>query len=1127
MNDRFEREESLFHAAAQLSRDAQKTFLKRECGEDAALHRRLEALLKSDNNATGLLEQPLVAQPPREEAAPSPKGEKPGDSIGRYKLLEKIGEGGCGIVYMAEQEEPVRRRVALKIIKLGMDTRHVVARFEAERQALAMMDHPNISKVLDAGASDTGRPFFVMELVRGKKITDYCDRERLSTRERLELFMQVCQAVQHAHQKGIIHRDLKPSNILVTLQDGAVTPKVIDFGIAKATTGQRLTNQTLFTAFEQFLGTPAYMSPEQAHLTSQDIDTRSDIYSLGVLLYELLTGKTPFDSKALLESGLEALQRTIRVVEPTRPSTRLSTMDGPELVMAARSRQIDPPRLISLVKGDLDWIVMTCLEKDRARRYATANGLALDIGRYLNSEPVAARPPSNLYRARKALQRHKLALGAVAAVLLGLIVSSLLYLREERDRARSKLSEAVAAERLQGAYLMQAQAGRWSKRAGRRFSGLDLLAKAAAIRPSLELRNEAIACMALTDMRPILPLDVDEMDGKKIGFDPNYERMAYVDSKATVHIRRLSDGSELEQFPGYELPFSYLEFSPDGQLLFFACGPKQNRAEVWDLRTKKMVLQSSEALFRTVDFSADNRFLALAYESQTNGHPVRIYDLASNQPAESPQPVASLKHTSLPFYVRFNPANPTVLLTSDGSREVRLWNWRSGELLRELAHPDRVFGIGWSPDGRTMATGCGDSLVRLWNVDEGYSLVGLLRGHDRDAVFVNFAGGGKLLASAGWDGRMLLWDVTDQREITRMPAEGKVGRFNPMGRKFDAWRGWKGSVVEAAEGYGYRLLRPKGLKGPANNCAFSPDGRVLMSGHLSGVCLWDSASGENIQECQQPGEGHFVLFHPNGQRVFVGSPDSILEWSILPATNRFRFDLSSERKWTTEAERSMLACDSAGTKLVMASGGAVSAIDLRAGLPVTRTAEANYKFATVSPNGRLAAAWSIMDNAFLYSTNCVVWDLKTTNLVRVLPTSRDIFAAFSPNNRWLAVGDSDQFRLWDVNTWQSLQTIPREIANYPGWLAFAPDSATMAVAITRSIVQLRETLSGRALATLEAPDEMEVAWIAFSLDGAKLAIACSTGAIQLWDLHAVRKQLAKMNLNWNSASFVSGSTFGK
>jgi len=319
-------EQAVFaEALRRTTPEARVAYLDGTCGADTPLRRRVEDLLRAAENAGDFLEQPPAGLGEDDCSAllGSKSGESPGDRIGRYKLLEKIGEGGCGVVYMAEQEEPVRRRVALKVIKLGMDTKQVVARFEAERQALALMDHPNIAKVFDGGETQTGRPFFVMELVRGVRITEFCDEARLSTQARLRLFVQVCQAVQHAHQKGIIHRDLKPSNILVTVNDGAPVPKVIDFGIAKAT-GQRLTDLTLFTHFHSFIGTPAYTSPEQAEMSSVDIDTRSDIYSLGVLLYELLTGKTPFDAKELMASGLDAMRKTIREKEPVRPSTKLS-----------------------------------------------------------------------------------------------------------------------------------------------------------------------------------------------------------------------------------------------------------------------------------------------------------------------------------------------------------------------------------------------------------------------------------------------------------------------------------------------------------------------------------------------------------------------------------------------------------------------------------------------------------------------------------------------------------------------------------------------------------------------------------------------------------------------------------
>jgi serine/threonine protein kinase len=389
------RPDELFEHALALTASERAAWLAQVCAEDDRLRERVAALLRAHEEAQSFMESTAPDLKPVKPANGTIE-EQPGDRIGRYKLLQKIGEGGCGVVYMAEQEEAVRRRVALKVIKLGMDTKAVIARFEAERQALARMEHPNIARVLDAGATQSGRPYFVMELVRGLKITEYCDQSNLSTEQRLDLFVKVCQAIQHAHQKGIIHRDIKPSNILITLHDGQPVPKVIDFGIAKATHG-RLTDATLFTAFEQFIGTPAYVSPEQAEMSGLDIDTRSDIYSLGVLLYELLTGRTPFDTSQLMDAGLDEMRRRIREQEPPRPSHRLRTLNDSDRTTVARRRGTDAPRLTLQLRGDLDWIVMRCLEKDRARRYETANGLATDIQRHLRNEPVTARPPSTAY----------------------------------------------------------------------------------------------------------------------------------------------------------------------------------------------------------------------------------------------------------------------------------------------------------------------------------------------------------------------------------------------------------------------------------------------------------------------------------------------------------------------------------------------------------------------------------------------------------------------------------------------------------------------------------------------------------------------------------------------------------
>lgn len=467
------RAKSIIDQAIDLDAHDRTAFLNRACAGDLELARRVESLLAAMEKDDAFLHQPTLNLMSVSHQAVAL--ERPGDHIGPYTLVELIGEGGFGSVYLAEQSSPVRRQVALKIIKLGMDTRQVIARFEAERQALAMMEHPNIARVLDAGATDTGRPYFVMELVRGEHVTDYCDRQQLSIPERLALFCSVCGAVQHAHQKGIIHRDLKPSNVLVTTVDGRSIPKVIDFGIAKATTG-RLSDVTLNTEIHQLMGTPDYMSPEQAESSGADIDTRSDIYSMGVLLFELLTGHAPFDRQRLRSAPYAELQRILREEEPPCPSVRLATpassgqfrfttpagaageSQGSSVIKVAQRRRTEPIPLTRAIRGDLDWIVLKCLEKDRSRRYETASALAEDIWRHLNNQPVLATPPSALYRLRKFVRRNRglvMAGGiATAALFVSAGVSFSYGLSEaqqrmvaERARRRAEKAEGQATER--------------------------------------------------------------------------------------------------------------------------------------------------------------------------------------------------------------------------------------------------------------------------------------------------------------------------------------------------------------------------------------------------------------------------------------------------------------------------------------------------------------------------------------------------------------------------------------------------------------------------------------------------------------------------------------------------------
>ena len=473
MNANLEKVKAVFlEALDKYPPDQWGPYLDEACGEDRELRRNVQVLLDAHESGDSLLDKGAIAAG---ATIDQPLIERPGTVIGRYKLKEQIGEGGMGVVYVAEQTEPVRRKVALKIIKPGMDSRQVIGRFEAERQALALMDHPNIAKVFDAGTTGekgvrthlperpegcsaqmspdpffaTGRPYFVMELVRGMPITDYCDQVQLGTDGRLELFTKVCQAVQHAHQKGIIHRDIKPSNVMVTLHDGTPIPKVIDFGVAKAI-NQRLTEESIYTQLTEMIGTPLYMSPEQAELSSLDIDTRSDVYSLGVLLYELLTGTTPFDKATLREAGYDEIRRIIRQQEPPKPSDRLGTVEAASLSTISEQRGIDPRKLTHTLRGDLDWIVMKALEKDRTRRYETANGFAADIERYLKDEPVEACPPSAVYKFKKFARRNKATITTASvvavALIIGIIGTTWQAVRATREQRRA--NQLLTSERL-------------------------------------------------------------------------------------------------------------------------------------------------------------------------------------------------------------------------------------------------------------------------------------------------------------------------------------------------------------------------------------------------------------------------------------------------------------------------------------------------------------------------------------------------------------------------------------------------------------------------------------------------------------------------------------------------------
>jgi eukaryotic-like serine/threonine-protein kinase len=1100
-----ERVQAVFLAAAdQEGAAGRAAVLDRFCGADAELRQRVETLLRAHDAPGPFLDSPtpnLVAT-----AGELPVTEKPGTMIGPYKLMEQIGEGGMGLVFVAEQQQPVRRRVALKVIKPGMDTRQVIARFEAERQALALMDHPNIARVLDGGTTANGLPYFAMELVKGVPITQFCDDNRLTTRERLGLFASVCQAVQHAHQKGVIHRDLKPSNVLVASHDGTPVAKVIDFGVAKAL-GQQLTEKTVYTQLAQLVGTPMYMSPEQAGQSSLDIDTRTDVYALGVLLYELLTGTTPFDGARLRQAGYDEIRRIIREEEPARPSTRISTL-GQAATTTSANRQSDPRRLRQLFRGELDWIVMKALEKDRNGRYESASAFAADVQRYLNDEPVLACPPTAWYRFRKFARRHK-RVAVMASFVAALLVAAVAVLGVSYAQVQEALQDKTHALKRE---------------------------KETTYLQSIALAGRELAAGNIGRAEKLL----DECPEQLRGWE--------------WHLLKRQRYDKAPPFQHSETVIR-VAFSPDGGQIASAC--MQGELAIRDARTGQVVhtLKSQTVptrkhrLVRGMAYSRDGRYLAVARFDGV----IHVWD-----PTKGELLHTLPGHQGTSWQVAFSPDSHT-LASGGADRSLRLWDMASGKELRKFSdHPAAVMGVAFRPDGRSVLAACEDGTVKVWDRNTEQRTFSF-RGDLAYPMSAWFSPDARRLAWATWDGIVKIWDTTTGRvEIDQQTNlhQCRAVAFHPKGERI-ALAGFDGNLrlLDAATGkemltifahpsvvadavfshdgnkiasgsYDYTLriwdATPLGADPQAGQCvtltghnalvttvAFSPDGRWLASSSRDGtVKLWESDGYTLRHTLRHSGPVVGVAFSSDKRTLASGTRDKSVKLWDLQAP---RGDSLTELRPILCAQRpSSLTFSPDGRRLAIGQFYGIALYDPASGKEVApfKPTPAPVPAVAFTPDSRHLVSSGASDPAIK------AWDgagEKPLFEIRHY-SSPSSSVAISPNGRLLAAPGREQaaaestVRIWEVD-WDARTYkdpplhILRGHAGHVHKVTFSPDGRYLASGSWDSKVKIWDVKTGREIRELRGHAGF-ISGLAFSPDGRRLATAsgsASHGEIKVWN----------------------------
>ncbi|HKB02946.1 MAG TPA: protein kinase [Gemmataceae bacterium] len=1116
--------ETIFNAAGPLPPPERAAYLDQACGDDVALRQRIERLLNAQAELGSFLESPA---PELDAALDVPTiSERPGTVIGPYKLLEQIGEGGFGVVFLAEQTQPVRRKVALKVLKPGMDTRQVVARFEAERQALALMDHANIAKVFDGGATAAGRPYFVMELVRGVPITEYCDQNHLSPRQRLELFVHVCQAVQHAHQKGIIHRDLKPSNILVVMHDSTPVVKVIDFGVAKAL-GQELTEKTLFTGFAQMIGTPMYMSPEQAGQSGLDIDTRSDIYSLGVLLYELLTGATPFDKERFRSAEYDEIRRIIREEEPVRPSTKLSTL-GRSAATVSAGRGRDPRGLSRLFRGEVDWIVIKALEKDRSRRYDTASALAADVQRYVHDEPVQACPPSIGYRFRKFARRNKRPVLAAALVVVALVggitgttwgmlraTDAEAKIKDEQEQTNEALGREKQAkdDLIQTLYYQRIGAAAYARDRNRHALAEELLEQCPP-----ELRGWEWHYVKRLPFSRILELPHDDVVSG-VAWSPDGRLLASGSLNGSVKVwDAWTEGPPLFELPTLKRVARHLAFSPDGTLL--ATGGEDDWVKLWDISRPDRPPDQPFRKFATgltallaLAFSPDGRHLAAA---DRDGK-IRVWDVADNSEVRLPDDVPVIRGLA------FTPSGKQIV-TVNTEGVIKVWDLASRRTIAEFPASTRAVGYraAFSRDRRLVAIGYEDGRITIVKT-EPLEEVRTLEAHTSEIADLAFGADDERLASSGNDLIVKVWDLRTWQEAFALDKiERRVNglAFSPDGHRL-AMGGGDGTV---------RILDATPLDGPGDagqaltlvghdhavvGLAYSPDsGRIVSASQDGTAKVWDAHSGHEVKTFR----GHRlgltrVAWSPDGRRVASASWDGTARvWDAATGAEVLSpLDAKAGPVYGlafTPDGRALATAHYDGTVRVWdaGSGQQLVWIDRAHTRPVLAV--------TFCPDGKRLVSAGGGDN-FIKVWD---WQARPPKLERTLVAPQNIIRnpEFSPDNsaRLVAVVNAPpRFWMWDMtpnapDEGKPVKGMPRDLPNCKSvsQAFFRPGGRLAVVSSDRIQFLEADDSEGPALVGGHAGD---IGCAAFSPDGKQMATGAGFkghGEVRIWDVSRWEKK---------------------